>query len=107
MQRSRFILLTDHGHGSCPFSKGSAQRWEMKQPLSSLPLETRLLIACSSPATAAKQIQLLVRPNLDWAKILDMAVDHDLAPLLHFNLKKVAGGCPIPKDAMQRLASLH
>jgi Uncharacterised nucleotidyltransferase len=107
MPRSRFARATIMATTPSGSRETLAPPGEMSQPLSSLPLEMRLLIACSSPARAAKQIQLLVRPNLDWAKILDMAVDHDLAPLLHFNLKKVAEDSLIPKDAMQRLASLH
>jgi hypothetical protein len=57
--------------------------------------EAKLLLGCartSMDVSTTQQISLLLRGNIDWKELLEMAQSHNLVPLLYRNLEAICPG---------------
>ena len=69
--------------------------------------EIQVLVACARTSPIPWKIQQLLTVDLDWQRILDLAIDYELAPLLYFNLRKLGPSRLIPSEIVERLKSLY
>lgn len=70
-------------------------------------LESRLLLACARTVAEPKEIQELVRFDLDWREILERAVQYEVAPLIYSNLKKAADSNQVPTKTLEQFKGLY
>ena len=75
----------------------------------SLPVEAQLLLACSHATTnpdLERRIIALLREPLDWDRLVDLAYQNAVTPLLYSHLRHLAAD-GIPTDVFDRLASFY
>ncbi|RMF94397.1 MAG: lasso peptide biosynthesis B2 protein [Nitrospinota bacterium] len=75
--------------------------------VSSLSPEQRYLFTCARPATDPQEMQVLLRSDLNWQEITEMAVHYSLVPLLYTSLQRLDKKARLPAGTMMQLKTLY
>jgi Uncharacterised nucleotidyltransferase len=71
-------------------------------------IEEQLLLCCSRTYVGediTKQVKLLVQQKIDWNRLIELAIYHQLSPLLHQNLQRICAEV-LPVDFASKLREI-